>query len=77
MLSSRLLAAFNRRRSPSVQSRLCGVTSLCDVGGRQTARVSNISICTPAWANVATSAAVAWPWLDAKAAPRHRPACCT
>lgn len=31
-------------------------------------RVSNISIWTPAWANFAISAAVAWPWLDAKAA---------
>jgi hypothetical protein len=55
MLSS-LLTVFNRRRSPNVQSG-CGVTSLCDFGGRQTAYVSNISICTPAWPNFATSAA--------------------
>jgi hypothetical protein len=49
MLSS-LLTVFNRRRSPSVQSGACDVPSLCDFGGRQTTRVSNISICAPAWA---------------------------
>jgi hypothetical protein len=40
MLSS-LLAAFNRRRSPSVQSEVTPQPPLCDFGGRQTARVES------------------------------------